>query len=917
MADTEKNYTSKLNIGGTVFYLKDADAQSAISLLNGAKTVSGSVLNAIKLNAADADYQETTLGAALGVAESQLAVLIANQNTNGSVDFKVYNNAKNAIYSSTPAVTHAATAEDVAAGLATEIGETVIDTPAQVVTLAEAIQNAADNINSLKVNNISPDASGNITIDAGDILRENDATKTVEASFTALETAVDTLNGNVSTEGSVLKTVKDNAKDATYSAATTEYTAKEGEPAVGDFYLNNEEYVEITSDNIASVPANADLFTATNVPAKTIAQAIAANTAANTALAARVTANEGAITTLNGNASTAGSVAYTVKTTGGDAITKLDPNGEDTTITLAIQALQSALTSSNKGQFKVVYAVDKANGTITEANGDEPEAIGASNLGYIYLVQHTGANNGAGQNVGTHYDEFVVVNTGTDVLPTYVLEKLGDTEITLEGYATQTWVMDNAKLATYTAAVAATYKAATEYDAGTTYYSDANGTVADPQPSSETGIGNYFVVDTPAVSAMTIADAIADAISKINAEKVRAQQAEGALDTRVTAVEDAAAYSVNNKTVDTGTNNVTITSTDINHTKTVNNVTYEAASVQTVAADKYVYVGDEYVLVTADDIANGTYADYAGTVYDRVVTPTQTTTTVGAELVALNTAISNETSRATTAEGGLAADIAALQAQVNGQTVTSVNGKEATNENGGAVVIDSSDIVNDAATTKTVGVWLKEDGGYFASSMAATTQPAGTAGTPVTIGDVVVNNGTWYNETSGNWYEVTALTSSAFTLAGTAVSDASLVSTLNAIDKNIIQYVPYTVPVAEKTIADAIDDLRDDVADVKDNTVSLTVNNVAATVTGNFGTGVTIVENIDAGDIPLDKTLSGSVSVKQKLNSILGSTGTALTSASITSGTGTFAVDSNDAEMLIYTAPTLTTGSATFLAPVA
>ena len=89
MADeTTKLYTSKIKIGGNVYYLKDNDARSLISVLNGASTVDGSVLNSIKLYAKDADYGETTLGTALGVVEGKIKTLEGDKTTAGSVTFK-------------------------------------------------------------------------------------------------------------------------------------------------------------------------------------------------------------------------------------------------------------------------------------------------------------------------------------------------------------------------------------------------------------------------------------------------------------------------------------------------------------------------------------------------------------------------------------------------------------------------------------------------------------------------------------------------------------------------------------------------------------------------------------------------------------------------------------------------------------
>lgn len=831
-----KNYSTKLKIGGSIYWLKDTEAQNAITLLNSAVGVSGSVADSIYNNSKDALYAYTftekegvlAVGDYVKVEQDYVEITVDNIST----------------YSESTPYTRSA------------------------ITIAEAIEDAANSIGTLTVNGQSADSQMRILIDTTDIKRE-DGTTVLEVSLTTIENDLATLKGSASTEGSVKYTVKTEAKDANYLDAVTTYEEKSGAnaetPEVGDFYKVDDDYVEITSENIGEVPSETQLYTAVTTNAKTIAQGITANTNAIDALDTRVTSLEGTRTTLLSDNTTEGSIDYRIKNQAGNATTKLTVGGEDTTITAAIQSLQSQVSNANKGQFKVVYEVDQENGTITLEDGEDPVVIGANNLGFIYLVFHEGEETAAGEKVPDHYDEWIVFNAGTENDPDYRLEKIGDTEITLAGYATEAWVTANAKNGSYSSAVAATYKVATEFEEGVTYYSDNQGTVADPQPVDDTNIGSYYVVDTPAKSAMTIAQAIASNTTAIENEVTRATTAEGVLDGKINALDAETVKSVNNITVTTGTNNVTITSADINHTDTNNVVTYEESDTQTVAVDKYVYVDNEYVLVTEDNI--GDFSEYAGTVYDRVVTPTDTTVTIAQQLNTLKANIATESARATNAENALDARVDTLEDKVNGETVHSVNGHEATSQNNGVIVIGPEDITYQDATTTTVGIWSVSTNGYTATKESTTAPATGTAGTSVNIGTVYIGQGTdvsaiegvWYTKSGDDWFEVASLASDSFVL-GNEVTDAEIIAELEEKTTTTVTYTPYSVPVEEVTVEDALDDIY------------------------------------------------------TRLATMGGTTASALTSVEVRNGTGTWAVDSVDAEQLNWTDIVLDTTSATFLA---
>jgi hypothetical protein len=187
-----------------------------------------------------------------------------------------------------------------------------------------------------------------ITLGAEHIYREGSQVDTIESTLASAEGSIATLEGTVNTEGSVRYLINENAKDAKYSEATTAYVEKEGNPEVGDYYINNEEYVEVTSENIGDIPEGTQVYTAVITNAKTIAQAIAANSADIIALDTRITSLEDTRTTLLGNNTVTGSIDNRIKTQAGDATTQLTVGGENTTITAAIQSLQSQLSNSNK-----------------------------------------------------------------------------------------------------------------------------------------------------------------------------------------------------------------------------------------------------------------------------------------------------------------------------------------------------------------------------------------------------------------------------------------------------------------------------------------------------------------------------------------------------------------------------------------
>lgn len=140
---------------------------------------------------------------------------------------------------------------------------------------------------------------------------------------------------------------------------------------------------------------------------------------------------DSAITVINGNASTEGSTLYKIYNNAKDAVYSTQTVDETTTVTTIAQAIAAnaaAIDAVNKGQFQVV-----------SSGSDIP--VSASGLGFIYLVPKTSPNTG--------YSEWIVINTGTEAEPVYAKEEIGDTDIDFTGYATESYVQNYAKDATY------------------------------------------------------------------------------------------------------------------------------------------------------------------------------------------------------------------------------------------------------------------------------------------------------------------------------------------------------------------------------------------------------------------------------------------------------------------------------------
>lgn len=84
---------------------------------------------------------------------------------------------------------------------------------------------------------------------------------------------------------------------------------------------------------------------------------------------------------------------------------------------------------------------------------------------------------------------------------------------------------------------------------------------------------------------------------------------------------------------------------------------------------------------------------------------------------------------------------------------------------------------------------------FYNSDLSTGTAPAGSAGTPVDLGDVVIaSDDKWYMKDSSFWYEVLELETDQAVLSSDAVSDETLLTELEAATAVELDYIEYTEP---------------------------------------------------------------------------------------------------------------------------
>lgn len=102
-------------------------------------------------------------------------------------------------------------------------------------------------------------------------------------------------------------------------------------------------------------------------------------------------------------------------------------------------------------------------------------------------------------------------------------------------------------------------------------------------------------------------------------------------------------------------------------------------------------------------------------------------------------------------------------------------------------------LLSDKATAGTFDAWsVSGDGFYRADLSKYIISPPGTPSVQLSLGGTKLYQGTYYYKSSGTWYNVVSLGTSAYVL-GTAVSDADLIAALEAsVNTVTFLYTPFT-----------------------------------------------------------------------------------------------------------------------------
>ena len=107
-------------------------------------------------------------------------------------------------------------------------------------------------------------------------------------------------------------------------------------------------------------------------------------------------------------------------------------------------------------------------------------------------------------------------------------------------------------------------------------------------------------------------------------------------------------------------------------------------------------------------------------------------------------------------------------------------------------MVDATGTYGTGSEAQTHDIW-KIGTTFYNSDLSTGTAPAGSAGTPVDLGDVVIATDTkWYMKDSDSWYEVVELETDQAVLSTTAVSDETLLAELEAATAAELDYVEYT-----------------------------------------------------------------------------------------------------------------------------
>lgn len=217
-----------------------SDQGTAIDTLNGDVETEGSVLNSIYETAAEARYGEST------TIRSEINALKSVQSDYGHVDtvngVSVTTGTKNVEIKANN-ISRANSIENIETSLITiessistlngsaittgsvlnSVRENADNATHGSTTIGNAIDTVTTNFNNLTVNGNSINTSNDsITVDANDIsVTVNNTASDVQTEIQSNRTKLDTLQGTVSTNGSVLNLIHENAINAAYSDGVT------------------------------------------------------------------------------------------------------------------------------------------------------------------------------------------------------------------------------------------------------------------------------------------------------------------------------------------------------------------------------------------------------------------------------------------------------------------------------------------------------------------------------------------------------------------------------------------------------------------------------------------------------------------------------------------------------------------------
>ena len=409
----------------------DVDAATAaITVLNGNDTTAGSVAKAVKdavdaeaalARAAEAANASDIADNASDIADNAAAIALLNNNaeTEGSVAYAVAAEAAIARAAEQANANAIGAEAETRANAVTTLDGKITAEQTRASGVESGLRTDVD-ANTAAIGVLNGNGEGSV---AAAVAAEESRATGVESG---LRTDVDAnaaditiLKGNATTAGSVAKSVKD-AVDAeaalrtsgdqtNATAISNEVTRATGVEAGFETRIAANE-AALSALGTVSGGSIADALSG-KVDNSTYATDKAALEAADTALAGRMTTAEGAITTLNGDANTSGSVAKSVAdaVAAEAAIARAAEQANATAIT-ALQADTAACKAANSYEFVGVDTTKELSGKL-----------------YIVRGAKLTATLPSGDAVGQNFQARILVNEGASLLGGTITPTNGDT----------------------------------------------------------------------------------------------------------------------------------------------------------------------------------------------------------------------------------------------------------------------------------------------------------------------------------------------------------------------------------------------------------------------------------------------------------------------------------------------------------